>query len=200
MKKLSVLLLAMIYIVLTGCATAQPEKKNDVPYIATVNGVALPLDEYFIYLRTEVLRFEETGGADIWRVPIGGVPSIEVAKNNALEVMVAFEITVSQSDVLLPEAERTFAENQAKSVWETFKPWEQEKIPLSAVENVLKTVMRSDLIQAELTQNYNENERENAFQLIFDDLRTEATVVRNSAVWDAIVSWEEGENELDVQM
>jgi len=77
-------IVALLAVVIIGDFFRTEAYVPSFPYIATLNGIPIPLDEYKIYLREEVLSFEFTGGPLIWRTDFSGVPASEVAKNNAL--------------------------------------------------------------------------------------------------------------------
>lgn len=169
---------------LVGCG--EQEVSSEVVYIATLNGTPLPLDQYYIYLREEIARFELIGGADIWQTTMSGLPTLEVAKNNALEGMVRVVLTNKQSETTLLPEQIDQAQTQAQQFWDTLPTYEQLLIPMDAIAATMEALWLQQVIEAELTQNYHPQERAYVFNRMFESWRAEAQVIRHAQTWDNV--------------
>ena len=181
-----------ILILLSGCSPS-PEEQNTVPYIATLNDIILPLDQYYLYLRTEIEMFEQiSGGTDIWRTTIDGVRAIDVAKNSALESMIQVTLINQRATYTLSDDSAEFAIGVSENLWASMSYWEQELIPLEAVKAVIKAFLLNDVVEYELTRSYAMGARVGVFANMLADWRNDAVVVRNAYSWDNMPDWLEG--------
>lgn len=107
MKKiLTVLLFALV---LSGCS-------NSGAFIR-IGSYSASEEEYKIYLDETIKTFEKVGGNDIWETDFNGKSAEEVAKDSALNSLVAVKIVCSkadQYDVKVSDEMRKKAEEDAK--------------------------------------------------------------------------------------
>lgn len=192
MKKFIIILTIFIFIFLGWLAVnliSLPDTESPIvhiPYIATLNGVPVPLSHYKIYLRDEVRRFEETGGSQIWLASFDGIPTGEVAKNHALESLIFVMLTNTQNYRALNEAELERARDLAEELFDSFTIDEQNAIGLDTVIEVMEAIILQQRIQFDLTQNYHPNDREAVFLDMYQVWRENAVVERNIDIWDSI--------------
>lgn len=73
------ILIAVIVIIIAAVNRASVKD-----YVVKINGKAVTVSEYKVYLYEQKMTFEETGGEDIWETAFDGVAAQDVAKQNVL--------------------------------------------------------------------------------------------------------------------
>jgi len=165
------------------------QTENEITYyVATINGIPIPLDQYKVYLRTTVIDLNELGGDDIWHytVNIDGMPTVEFAKETALELIITVILTNSQGNIQLTEAERSIAGSQAQAVFDRFTPREQEQFTMDTLVAVMEAILLRENTIRYLTQNYHPDEREEVWGHMYAEIRGNAVLERNTEVWDTL--------------
>ena len=188
MKKLVILIiLAAVGLGIALIMFNQSSRQQEmVPYVATINGAPIPLDQYKIYLRTIVTTFESFGGPDIWQATIGGIPTPELAKRQALESIVFVMLTNSQTNMQLSEEESRLAAAQAQEMFNTFTPQEQELFDINTLITIREDILLHENVKQYLTQSYHADEREEVFAQMMEVIRQNAVLEHNTEVWDAL--------------
>lgn len=72
----------------------------DNNYVFKINDMKISPSEYKVYLYEQEKFFEEEGGTDIWETDFDGVPAEDVAKQNAINSIVAVKSALTQADKL----------------------------------------------------------------------------------------------------
>lgn len=70
----------------------------DNSYVFKINDEKISQSEYKVYLYEQEKFFEEEGGIDIWETNFDGVPAEDVAKENAINSIVAVKSALAQAD------------------------------------------------------------------------------------------------------
>ena len=157
-------------------------------YVATINGIPIPLDQYKVYLRTTVIDLNELGGDDIWHytVNIDGLPTAEFAKESALELIITVILTNSQANIQLTDDESIAAISQAQAVFGAFTPAEQELFEMDTIVAVMQDILLHENIIQYLTQNYHPDERGEVWNQLYAVIRENAVLERNAEVWSTL--------------
>ena len=94
-KLFNFILVASVLTLLSGCG-----KVDQVPHSSfiTINGESCSLEEYEVYFREAQRNFEEIGGLDIWETDFDGRSAVEVAKESALNAMIAVKVTAQKAE------------------------------------------------------------------------------------------------------
>lgn len=168
---------------------SKTETGDHMKYVATFNGTKISLEEYYVYLRTQIINFENIAGTtDIWKTDLNGMPLQEVAKQNALDSIVSVKVVIKQASnfgIYLTEEDIEQALINAEALYKTFTPKEKEKIQFDTVINVIKDGILADKIFEELTSSYDSEEE--MFKHISRLWLQDVEVEKNSEVWDSIV-------------
>lgn len=190
MKKVIIilsLLALLVYGWLFGFFSPNHDLINIVPYIATINGFPIPLDEYKLYLRTSIVQFENIGGgSEIWQTMINGVQAKEHAKDQALESIIFVKFSNLESNQYLTEYEMALARAQAEELFNTFTENEQNFFSLYTVVAVRESILLHEKNQQYLTQNYHIDNREAVFLQMFENWRQQAILEKNTQEWDRL--------------
>lgn len=195
MKKITVFT-SIIFVIVTGLflvfvtANGSGEQEKPVVYIAHLNNMVLPVTHYKLYLRENVHYFENRAGAVIWQTNLGGMTSIEVVKNQALESFVTVLLTNQQTGHPytggLTQQELEQAYSQALTFWNDLTPEEQDIFDIETIRAVNEDIILHENIRAYMTQNYVEHQQDDRFWSMLDTWRQEAELTINFEVWDAI--------------
>lgn len=161
-----------------------------VAYIATFNHTLIPLDQYKLYLRQNVQRFENEAGPDIWGTNLGGMTATELVKSQALESFLTVILTNLQTGhpytAGLTEDEQQAAADQALAIWNELTPTEQALFDIETLQQVREDILLHYNIRAYLTQNYVEHQRNEIFLNMFTHWRSQVNVLINFENWDTL--------------
>jgi len=117
---------------LGGCSFSNGTKQAFI----NVGSYSASEDEYRIYLNEAIKNFEKVGGSDIWDTNFNGKPAADVAKDSALNSLVAVKIASAKADEYKVktdnEMEKT-AESEAKDFIASYSG----KIDLETVKKVM---------------------------------------------------------------
>ena len=97
---------------LCGCQKQEPK---EAPFLS-VNGEEVSKEEYVLYLEEAARNFQELGGEDIWETDFDGRSALDVAKDSALNSLIAVKVTAQQADemgIALSEEEEAAAKEEA---------------------------------------------------------------------------------------
>lgn len=190
MKKLIFILISVI-VLAVFLIDFDPEPAEEFYYIATLDGVRIPLDEYKLYLREQIITFEAIGGQDIWKTTLDGVSSQVLAKQNALDSIIFVKLTLSYADnvgVHLTEENRSEALLNAQTLFDSFSPEEAAQVDFGVIVNVMEESILQERVFEELTSNYASLEESiEVFNHIYDLWLQEAVIEKNVQIWDSIV-------------
>ena len=186
-RTLSIIALAVLGVGAVLFVLVQENYEQNYPvYIATINDIPIPLDQYIIYLRTTVMELFEIGGEDIWHytMTIEGMPTEEFAKHHALELIIYITLTNSQANLQLTEEQRDLAITQAQNIFDGFSDTEQERFDISVIENVRADILLHESTIQYLTQNYHPDERQAVWDVLYAQIRESAILIINTQTWD----------------
>lgn len=188
-KIISILIIAIsVLVVVVGLALRHTSYETD--YIATLNGEAIPLNEYKVYLREQIIIFEHIGGTDIWKADFDGIPATEVAKQNALDSIVLVKVTNKQAlslNVQLTDEDKQDALINAETLYESLSIEEREHTDFNTVLTIMEESILKEKVSTELTQNYNLEERSMIFDEIYEIWLQDINIEKNAEIWDSIV-------------
>jgi len=191
MNKKIIFILIPIIVFAVFSINFSPEPKEEFYYIATLNGVRIPLDEYKLYLREQIITFESIGGQDIWKTTLDGVSSQVLAKQNALDSIIFVKLTLEYANnvgVYLTEENRAKALLNAQALLDSFTPEEAIHVDFDVIVNVMEESILQDRIFAQLTRNYASLEESiEVFNHIYSLWLQDAVIEKNVQVWDSIV-------------
>lgn len=187
-KMVSILIIIVfIFVFIVGLSLRKTSYKVD--YIATLNGEIIPLNEYKIYLREQIIIFENIGGTDIWKTDFDGIPATEFAKQNALDSIVLVKITNKQApdlNLYLTDEDKQDALINAEMLYQSLSIDERENTDFNTIITIMEESILKEKVSSELTRNYNVEERSIIFDEIYADWLQDIIIEKNAEVWDSI--------------
>lgn len=116
-RKLQIFVLVAIALaMLSGCGKTNKVDKNA---FITINDEICSIEEYRVYFNEAVRNFEEIGGTDIWETDFDGRSAVDVAKESALNGMIAVKVTAQRAgdfNIALTKEEEQQALVDAQSI------------------------------------------------------------------------------------
>jgi|GEM_PF-3148061 hypothetical protein len=117
-KLFNLILITISMGLLFGCA-----KSNEISESAfiTINNDSCSVEEYLVYFDEAKQNFEEIGGTDIWETDFDGRSAVDVAKESALNSMIAVKVSAQKAkelNITLSEAEEQQAITDTQSIIE----------------------------------------------------------------------------------
>ena len=178
--------------VFTGCKS---EKREESVEFMRINGTEVSKEEFQIYFEETRLSFEEIGGGDIWETDFDGRTAFEVAKESALNSMMAVKISAQKAEeigLMLDAKEKMKAEKGALELLETY---EEKGIEITeSLKEAMKVVMKDkefyELLRHHVVKDYVVSESE--FQIYYDNyFEDTAKAMRQIILWIASCDEEE---------
>lgn len=132
----NLILVTIALVVLSGCGANN--KVSESPFI-TINKENCSIEEYMVYFDEVKRNFEEIGGKDIWETDFDGRSAVTVAKESALNSMIAIKVSAQKAqdlNITLTQEEHQKALSDAKLTIEAYahKPTTAYK---EAVEKIM---------------------------------------------------------------
>lgn len=191
-KKIIFMLIPLFALMLFFGVFNREQEVQEFDYIATLNGVRIPLSEYKVYLREVVINFEYIGGGShIWKTTIDGISTQVFAKQNALDSIIFIKLTNSYADnigVYLTYEDKQEALARAEELFDSFTLEEMERIDFYVVVTVMEENILQERVFEEVTRNYAlQEERVAVFDHIYSLWLQDAIIEKNIEVWDSIV-------------
>ncbi len=115
-----ILVCLLFFGLLCGCQKQQPK---ETPFLS-INGEEVREEEYVLYLEEAARNFQELGGEDIWETDFDGRSALDVAKDSALNSLIAVKVTAQQADemgISLSEEEEAEAKEEADDAVEAYE-------------------------------------------------------------------------------
>lgn len=167
-KKIIYIFLAFTFL-LSGCLS---EKKKEPVEFMRIGEAEISQEEFEIYFEETKLSFEEIGGKDIWETDFDGRTAFDVAKERALNTMIAVKISSQkalETGLALDENSKRAAEESAANLLGIY---EERGIEITeSLEKTMKTVMEDnklyELLREYTVKDYEISEKE--FQDYYDN-------------------------------
>ena len=191
-KKIVFILIPLFVLIVFFLNFNRQEEAQEFYYIATLNGIRIPLSEYKLYLREQIISFESIGGGTyIWKTNFDGIPAQVVAKQRALDAIIFVKLIIEYADIigvyLTPEDKKEAVLN-AEILFDSFTPQERQDIDFYVVVNTMKEMILQTKVFDEITRNYTlEEERAEVFHHIYELWLQDAEIEKNIQVWDSII-------------
>ncbi|MGE4213399.1 MAG: SurA N-terminal domain-containing protein [Anaerotignaceae bacterium] len=100
---------------LSGCGKTNKVSENA---FITINKDSCSVEEYMVYFDEAKRNFEEIGGTDIWETDFDGRSAVVVAKESALNSMIAVKVSAQKAEdfnITLSEDEQQKAQTDAQA-------------------------------------------------------------------------------------
>lgn len=123
-------------VMLVGCGKTQ--KLSESSFI-TINKENCSIEEYMVYFDEAKRNFEEIGGTDIWETDFDGRSAVAVAKESALNSMIAVKVSAQKAqelNITLTQEEHQKALSDAQLTIESSGK-EQTAVYKEAVEKIM---------------------------------------------------------------
>ena len=131
----------------SGCT--ENNKVSESSFI-TINKENCSFEEYKVYFDEAKRNFEEIGGTDIWETDFDGRSAVTVAKESALNSMIAVKVSVQKAQDLninLTQEEQQRALSEAKLTIEA-----SEHEPTSAYKEAVEKIMLEKILYSKVRE------------------------------------------------
>ena len=171
-KRLLVLCWVVGFALTAFCGCQKETAVQDA--LLTVNGQVVSEEEYQLFLQETARNFQILGGEDIWQTDFDGRSALDVAKDSAVNSLVAVKVAVQQAQEMgltLTEEESSAAQQEAE---EGIAAYEQVNGPASpetiqAYQQVMAENQLFQKVRQEVVKSYAAGEAE--YQAYADNYR-----------------------------
>lgn len=139
--------------------TTEPE------YVVRINGEAVYLPEFYVYLSEQRVAFEDLGGSAIWETNFDGESAENVAKQRALASLTRVKISAAQArarGIEVTESDWADIENRAQRFYNRVGGgfMQSTGVSMDDIVFIMTEIILHYRIFEELTQNYRINEND----------------------------------------